>query len=73
MPGEKMGAICRLVDETDSSKEIVINVEHRYSEDLDVPVTTNWELTVTFTDGDASVDVVTGQLSTSYENSFCTP
>ena len=28
MPGEKMGAICRLVDESDSSKEIVINVEY---------------------------------------------
>ena len=28
MPGEKMGAICRLVDETDPTKEIVINVEY---------------------------------------------
>ncbi|MCD6248865.1 MAG: hypothetical protein J7J98_00865 [candidate division Zixibacteria bacterium] len=51
----------------------VISVEHRYAENLDVPVTTNWEMTVTFTNGNAVVDVVTGQLSTSYENSFCTP
>jgi len=28
MPGEQMGAICRLKDETDSTKEIVINVEY---------------------------------------------
>jgi UDP-sugar pyrophosphorylase len=34
MPGEKMGAICRLVDETDSSKEIVINVEYNQLDSL---------------------------------------
>lgn len=28
MPGESMGAICRLVDEKDPSKEVVINVEY---------------------------------------------
>jgi UDP-sugar pyrophosphorylase len=28
MPGEAMGAICKLVDQTDPSKEIVINVEY---------------------------------------------
>jgi UDP-sugar pyrophosphorylase len=28
MPGEKMGVICRLVDEQDFSKEVVINVEY---------------------------------------------
>lgn len=28
MPGESMGAICKLVDEEDASKEIVINVEY---------------------------------------------
>ena len=28
MPGEAVGAICKLVDQTDSSKEIVINVEY---------------------------------------------
>jgi UDP-sugar pyrophosphorylase len=28
MPGEAMGAICKLIDQTDSSKEIVINVEY---------------------------------------------
>ena len=27
-PGESMGAICKLVDETDPSKELVINVEY---------------------------------------------
>lgn len=27
-PGESMGAICRLEDERDSTKEIVINVEY---------------------------------------------
>jgi hypothetical protein len=27
-PGEPMGAICRLVNEDDASKEIVINVEY---------------------------------------------
>ena len=52
---------------------IVINLEHRFAQDLDVPVTTVWDMTVTFTDGNAAVEVVTGQLSTSYENSFCTP
>ena len=28
MPGESMGAICRLVDEENPDKEIVINVEY---------------------------------------------
>lgn len=28
MPGESMGAICRLVDEQNTGKEIVINVEY---------------------------------------------
>jgi hypothetical protein len=28
MPGESMGSICRLVDEKDPTKEIVINVEY---------------------------------------------
>jgi hypothetical protein len=28
MPGEAMGAICRLVNEKDPSEEIVINVEY---------------------------------------------
>lgn len=28
MPGEAMGAICKLIDQTDPSKEIVINVEY---------------------------------------------
>jgi hypothetical protein len=28
MPGEAMGAICKLVDQTDPTKEIVINVEY---------------------------------------------
>jgi UDP-sugar pyrophosphorylase len=34
MPGEAMGAICRLVDQTDSSKEIVINVEYNQLDSL---------------------------------------
>ena len=34
MPGEAMGAICRLVDQTDSSKEIVINVEYNQLDTL---------------------------------------
>jgi UDP-sugar pyrophosphorylase len=34
MPGEKMGAICRLIDESDSSKEIVINVEYNQLDSL---------------------------------------
>ena len=34
MPGEKMGAICRLVDENDSSKELVINVEYNQLDSL---------------------------------------
>lgn len=28
MPGEQMGAICRLVDDTDPSREVVLNVEY---------------------------------------------
>jgi UDP-sugar pyrophosphorylase len=34
VPGEAMGAICRLVDESDSSKEIVINVEYNQLEGM---------------------------------------
>jgi len=34
MPGEAMGAICKLVDENDSSKEIVINVEYNQLDGL---------------------------------------
>jgi UDP-sugar pyrophosphorylase len=34
MPGEAMGAICRLQDLTDSSKEIVINVEYNQLDSL---------------------------------------
>lgn len=52
---------------------VALTIEHRYAEDLEVPVTTVWEMMVTFTNGNAEVDVVTGQLSTSYENAFCTP
>jgi len=33
-PGEKMGAICRLVDEMDASKECVINVEYNVLDGL---------------------------------------
>jgi UDP-sugar pyrophosphorylase len=34
MPGEQMGAICRLVDETNPSQEIVINVEYNQLDSL---------------------------------------
>jgi UDP-sugar pyrophosphorylase len=34
VPGEAMGAICRLVDESDSTKEIVINVEYNQLEGM---------------------------------------
>ena len=34
MPGEQMGAICRLQDENDSSKELVINVEYNQLDSL---------------------------------------
>jgi UDP-sugar pyrophosphorylase len=34
VPGEAMGAICRLVDETDNTKEIVINVEYNQLEGM---------------------------------------
>lgn len=34
MPGEAMGAICKLVDQTDSSQEIVINVEYNQLDSL---------------------------------------
>lgn len=33
-PGEAMGAICKLVDQTDSSKEIAINVEYNQLDPL---------------------------------------
>ena len=33
-PGEQMGAICRLIDESDSSKELVINVEYNQLDSL---------------------------------------
>mmetsp|Transcript_11854 Transcript_11854/g.20046 ORF Transcript_11854/g.20046 Transcript_11854/m.20046 type:complete len:574 (-) Transcript_11854:171-1892(-) len=39
MPGESMGAICRLVDEADPSKEIVINVEYNQ---LDALLKAKW-------------------------------
>ena len=39
MPGESMGAICRLVDESDPSKEIVINVEYNQ---LDALLKAKW-------------------------------
>ena len=34
MPGESMGAICKLVNEEDSTKEIVINVEYNQLDSL---------------------------------------
>lgn len=34
MPGEQMGAICRLKDETDPTKELVINVEYNQLDSL---------------------------------------
>ena len=34
MPGEAMGAICRLVDEQNPSKELVINVEYNQLDSL---------------------------------------
>lgn len=34
MPGEAMGALCKLVDQTDESKEIVINVEYNQLDSL---------------------------------------
>lgn len=34
MPGEAMGAICKLMDQTDPSKEIVINVEYNQLDSL---------------------------------------
>jgi UDP-sugar pyrophosphorylase len=33
-PGEAMGAICKLLDQTDSTKEVVINVEYNQLEPL---------------------------------------
>ena len=33
-PGESIGAICKLVDQTDSSKEVTINVEYNQLEPL---------------------------------------
>ena len=39
MPGEQMGALCRLVDESDSSKELVINVEYNQ---LDALLKAKW-------------------------------
>ncbi len=51
----------------------VVSIEHLYAEDTDVPVTTQWDMTVTFTDGETSIAVTTGNLSTSYDNSLCTP
>ena len=33
-PGEKMGAICRLVDENDASRETFINVEYNVLDGL---------------------------------------
>ena len=34
MPSESMGAICRLIDETNPNKEIVINVEYNQLDSL---------------------------------------
>jgi len=34
MPGESMGAICKLVNESDPSNEIVINVEYNQLDGL---------------------------------------
>ena len=33
-PGEAMGAICKLLDQTDSTKEVTINVEYNQLEPL---------------------------------------
>lgn len=33
-PGEAIGAVCRLIDQTDSSKEVVINVEYNQLDPL---------------------------------------
>lgn len=39
-PGESIGAICRLIDQTDNSKEVVINVEYNQ---LDPLLRAKWE------------------------------
>lgn len=51
MPGEAMGAICRLVNQADASDELVINVEYnqldsllrsKWNKDGDVPNETGY-------------------------------
>jgi len=55
------------------SGSCTVDAEYEYARDQDIPVTTNWYLDITFTDGNMAVDVTTGNLNTSYEHTLCTP
>jgi hypothetical protein len=50
-----------------------LDVQYTYAADLDLPVTTLWNFTITFTDGVMDVDVAIGNLTAAYEETICTP
>jgi hypothetical protein len=55
------------------SGNCTVGAAYEHAEDQDIPTTTNWNLDITFTDGNMAVDVTTGNLNTSYEHTLCTP
>jgi hypothetical protein len=56
-----------------NSGSCTVLVEYTQAQNQDLPITTVWEYAVTFTDGEMDVDVSIGHLSTSYEETLCTP
>jgi hypothetical protein len=56
-----------------NSGTCTVNVVYTKARNEDIPTTTNWQFDITFTDGEMSVDVTTGHLSTTYEHTLCTP
>lgn len=56
-----------------NSGTATVNVVWQQAQNDDVPTYTQWQMDITFTDGEMAVDVTTGNLSSSYEHSLCTP
>ena len=56
-----------------NSGTATVNVVWQQAQDDHIPTYTQWQMNITITDGQMAVDVTTGNLSSSYEHSLCTP
>ena len=55
-----------------NSGTCTVNVIWQHAVDEELPTYTQWQLEFTFTDGEVAVDVATGNLSASYQDTVCT-